>query len=236
VALGLLMLTLLVSGCAQPGPGTNNQQGAVTLEDSQRIAEDFVLNSPTFAFDGMRESLKLTKTLEISVPYAWTFEFIYDSRQAGYGDRTGQMLLQVITPHLASITVEQGDIVFGRLDGKWDMLEQQELVGQIGPDDAVTPPAPDFIGWVTQIEPVGRNQVVGRILVESQTDKVVRKIWVTINAETEIYRGASEEGNMVDFAAAELKQQAHVWFDGPVRESYPEQVDAQKVVLVTTSQ
>lgn len=101
---------------------------AVSLEESQKIAENFVKNEATFVFDGIPETLKLTATTAVAnTPYRWQFTFQFDSRQAGYGDRTGQMLAQVITPHRAVVTVERGKVTGAVMDEKWDMLKQKEL-------------------------------------------------------------------------------------------------------------
>lgn len=97
----------------------------MTKEESQRIAEEFLRSSPTFAFDGIPDTLKLADTSELSDPYSWTFVFEFESLHAGYGDRTGQVLAQVITPHQASITVEQLEIKYATIDGVWDMIAQE---------------------------------------------------------------------------------------------------------------
>ena len=110
--------------------GTVTELSPVTemsQEGSQAIAEEFVRNSPTFTFDGLEETLKLTGTLTARCPFCWLFTFEFDSRQAGYGDRTGQVLAQVITHHQAVIAVEQMEINSAVMDDSWDMLTQQEV-------------------------------------------------------------------------------------------------------------
>ena len=96
---------------------------------ARNLAEEFVRNSPTFVFDGMEETLKLVETRPHDVENAWTFVFHFDSRHAGYGDRTGQVLAEVITPHEAVITIEEGEIKSAVMDEKWDMLTQQPISG-----------------------------------------------------------------------------------------------------------
>ena len=81
-------------------------------ESIQELAEQFITNSSTFAFDGIPGSLKLVKTAAYSAKtisetagnttgsketkgYELTYEF--DCRHAGYGDRTGRNVLQVLT-------------------------------------------------------------------------------------------------------------------------------------------
>lgn len=109
--------------------GEAQQQGIseVSEEESQEIAEEFVEDSPTFVFDGIEDSLLLTDTLALQSPYCWQFVFEFDSSHVGYGDRTGLTLAEVITPHQAVVTVEQGEVTDAVLDGEWDMLSQETL-------------------------------------------------------------------------------------------------------------
>ena len=109
----------------------------MSQEESQRIAEEFVRNSPTFVYDGMEGTLILTDTLTARCPYCWVFIFEFDSRQAGYGDRTGQALAEVITHHRAVIGVEQLEIMSAVMDDKWDMIKQ-EMVSEEEPDETLS--------------------------------------------------------------------------------------------------
>jgi hypothetical protein len=96
-------------------------------EESQRIAEEFVKNSPTFVFDGIEDTLRLIDTITLRCPYCWQFIFEFDSRHAGYGDRTGQALAQVITHHIAQITIVMGEVKSAVMDDMWDMLNQEKI-------------------------------------------------------------------------------------------------------------
>jgi len=96
-------------------------------EESRKVAEDFVRNSPTFVFDGIEGTLRLADTLRPRCPYCWVFIFEFDSEHTGYGDRTGQVLAQVITRHEVSIAVERLEITSAAvMDNKWDMINQRE--------------------------------------------------------------------------------------------------------------
>jgi hypothetical protein len=107
--------------------GTTACSGKTYTEaESKQIAEDFVQNEATFVFDGMEETLELTDTAKVE--NGWQFTYKFDSAQAGYGDRTGQMLAQVITPHTAVITVISGKVTAAVMDGYWDMKTQKALV------------------------------------------------------------------------------------------------------------
>jgi len=113
-------------------------------EESQQIAEAFVKSSPTFVFDGIEETLELAETYPPTVTLSgWQFVFEFDSRHAGYGDRIGQVLAQVITPHQAVIVVEQGKVTHAVIDEKWDMLQQKMVEGQMPPPPAGVPAAPN---------------------------------------------------------------------------------------------
>ncbi len=98
-----------------------------TEEASLEIAEEFVRNSPTFAFDGMEGTLELVETLYPDIEYAWGFVFHFECRHGGYGDRTREMVAQAITPHEATVNVERGKVKAAVLDGKWDMINQKML-------------------------------------------------------------------------------------------------------------
>ncbi|UCB42384.1 MAG: META domain-containing protein, partial [Dehalococcoidales bacterium] len=93
-------------------------------EWSRDIAEEFVKNSPTFTYDGIEETIELIRAMAALHPPCWMFTFEFDSRHAGYGNREGEVLAQVITHHEAFIFVNKGEVVLALMDGKWDMLRQ----------------------------------------------------------------------------------------------------------------
>lgn len=92
----------------------------VFFEESQIIAEGFAKNSSTYKFDGMALELESSETLKC--PSCWDFIFSFQSRQAGYGDRKGQFLAQVITPHTLRVTVEKGEVIAAVVDGTYNEL------------------------------------------------------------------------------------------------------------------
>lgn len=64
------------------------------------IAREFVVSSPTFAFDGMEETLEFGPiTILESFPEQYVLEATFTSSHGGYGDRTDQVVTQVLTPH-----------------------------------------------------------------------------------------------------------------------------------------
>jgi hypothetical protein len=106
----------------------------VTEAESKEIARAFVENSSTYQFDGF--DLAYNQTTVLRCPYCWIFAFDFASRHAGYGDRTGQVLAQVITPHTAEVTVINGTITSAVLDGQWDMLTQTPVSDYVNPAEA----------------------------------------------------------------------------------------------------
>ena len=113
----LVILSLVSSACTQPPAGS--------LEQGKQTAEEFVKMESTFRFDGIEETLELTGT--VSVANGWKFTIEFDSRHAGYGNRTGQILAQVITHHVAVVTVQSGKVTSAAMDGVWDMIKQRIL-------------------------------------------------------------------------------------------------------------
>ncbi len=109
--------------------GSGNQENdLVSEEKSLEIARDFVENSPTYGFDGF--NLNHTETLYPEIaghPDLYTFIFEFKSSHGGYGDRTGEPVTQVITPHRAHITVDNGEVSNAVLDSEWDMIEQEYI-------------------------------------------------------------------------------------------------------------
>jgi hypothetical protein len=122
-----------------PWPDITTCPYLLTEETSRELANDFVRSSPTFVFDGIEESLVLEETVyllkehkpgspeTLSNLHGWSFTFKFESRHEGYGDRSGQILAQVITPHQAVIMVEDGEVTSAIMDGAWDMINQRML-------------------------------------------------------------------------------------------------------------
>lgn len=120
----------VVSG---PGPA-----GTVCQAESQTIAQGFLLESPTFDFDGMEQTLELVAVNTMKCPLCWEFVFAFDCGHSGYGDRTGLVLLQMITPHIARTVIMEGNVVSAILDDEWDMMQQELISAGAGfPDSEV---------------------------------------------------------------------------------------------------
>jgi|Deesub1362B_J571_1020462.scaffolds.fasta_scaffold00070_82 hypothetical protein len=92
-------------------------------EEWKKIGERFVEKSPTYTFDGF--DLNFVKMERKGEKLILTYEF--SSKHSGYGERTDEILLQVITPHEVVLTVEKNAMVSAVMDDKWDMMNQRFL-------------------------------------------------------------------------------------------------------------
>jgi hypothetical protein len=107
----------------------------------EAIAIDFLKNSPTFKFDGIVSSIKVldSKSLE-RYPVLYVMEIGFTSSSAGFGDRRGGMVAQVLTDHKIVVQVEKGDVISAVIDGVWDELTQGEVQSNDGSSDGVSTP------------------------------------------------------------------------------------------------
>ncbi len=73
--------------------------------DYSRIARNWVeTQSPTFLFDGIPDTL-----VEVSSDFSGmnpVFSFNFTSRHGGYGNRSGQILTEALTPHTTEVVVD----------------------------------------------------------------------------------------------------------------------------------
>jgi hypothetical protein len=90
------------------------------------LAREFVLSSPTFAFDGMEDTLEMGAVIVLeSFPEQYALEARFTSSHGGFGDRTDQVVTQVLTPHVMEIIISEGAVISAVTDGEWDELNNQ---------------------------------------------------------------------------------------------------------------
>lgn len=123
--------------------------GQYTADDALSAARQYVTGEGTFAFDGVADTLKMSMNRTIG---DGVFEVVaeFTSRNAGYGDRAGQMVATVLTSHRAVVTVDNGAVTAAIMDGQWDMKAQQDVGTPAHPPampaldpGTATPTAPD---------------------------------------------------------------------------------------------
>jgi len=139
-----------------PPPCCKDMPHLFITESVLGIAQEFIKSSPTFAFDGMPETLEVELVaIRESFPEQYVIEADFDSLHGGYGDRTDQMVIQVITPHTMNLVVINGEVTSAILDGKWDELNQLQLpwTPTKGPGETVSHggPAVDYVSLIDNL-------------------------------------------------------------------------------------
>ena len=92
------------------------------------------------------------------------------------------------------------------------------------------PDEPTIVGYVTEVEE-GRFLVAEAepgVYFDSLDDLEGRKIYFSIVEDTEILF----EDEVVDFEDVSVGDLVHVWHQGPIMESYPEQTEAKKILVL----
>ena len=127
VSLMAVVSVFIASACNSGEASQSTGPKGISQGESQEIARQYVINEPTFVFDGMGETLALVSSTTLKCPYCWEFAYQFDCRQSGYGNRTGLMVAQVITPHTARIVVQEGKVTSAVMDGSWDMMGHKRI-------------------------------------------------------------------------------------------------------------
>ena len=91
---------------------------------------------------------------------------------------------------------------------------------------------PDLIGKINSVQQVLQGDKPGLILVSTLGDKTSDKYVLTVTPDTSIQRQVGEALEPASFGDLRVGQDIKVWLTGPVRESYPAQADAKKIVII----
>ena len=96
---------------------------------AEEASRQFIVSSPTFKFDGIKETLKIGYyAVRESLPPHVSIAVTFSSANEGYGDRTNQILTDSITNHTMTILVEGGtEIRSAIIDKVWDELNQTRI-------------------------------------------------------------------------------------------------------------
>jgi hypothetical protein len=96
--------------------------------DFEKIAIDFLVNNPTFSFDGLIESITVMETYSIeNDPTQYVVVLAFNTSHAGWGDREGTFIAQIITPHVIKITIVEEEVTEAIIDDVWDEINQTQL-------------------------------------------------------------------------------------------------------------
>lgn len=118
---------------------TGIEKKDTTFKEAEELAIEFLKTAPTFRFDGIEESIKVVDIIAMeSYPVQYIITLAFECRHPGYGDRSGEVLAQVITPHKIRIALSAGKIGSAIIDEQWNELIQRPVtvVSVISPDKA----------------------------------------------------------------------------------------------------
>jgi hypothetical protein len=98
----------------------------------------YLRNSPTFKFDGIPESIEVRNTSKGETDAEpWLITIYFECLHSGYGERTGDMLLQVVTPHTIDIEIIKCKVTSAVMDGRWDVMNQEFISPDYTEEEAI---------------------------------------------------------------------------------------------------
>lgn len=180
----------------------------VTQEEQERvnameIARKFIGTSPTFAFDGLEETLDVEEISAMeSYPVQYRIKIGFDSSQGGFGNREGQMLTQAITHHKMDIIISDGKVISAVTDEVWDELNNQYVLKQPqqklpSSDEPITQSdgvVTDYTSLVNAIKSRGvLVKFVDEIPAETSSFSVPTKVLSVGGADVQVYQFQTEE-------------------------------------------
>jgi len=128
---GLVLVSVLImaTGLTAAGCVVSAKTGETTAVEVpyKDMVEDFIKNDATFLFDGIDGTLNFVNATGSTEENQqeireWEYTVTFQTRHPGEGDRTGDILAQVITMHTAVVRVRDGQIVSAVCDKTWNML------------------------------------------------------------------------------------------------------------------
>lgn len=119
------------TGLILPAPPSDNSSSLtdsyLTEDQSIKLAQEFIQKSSTYVFDGSELKYVGNEGLLITCPGCYHLVFEFTSSHGGYGNRSGMMIIEVITPHKVIINMNNKRISSAEIDTKWDMITDKEL-------------------------------------------------------------------------------------------------------------
>jgi len=95
-------------------------------KELETISRSWIVNScPTYVFDGMGlKFIEGRKSDMIPCENCYEMEFTFNSRNSGYGNRTGEVVAQVITPHRIVVLMRDNKVNKAVTDQKYDEINE----------------------------------------------------------------------------------------------------------------
>jgi len=150
-----------------------------TLDEAQikELAKDWIQKAPTYSYDG--SGLQLVGYVrQDSDPVRHVLTYNFTSSHAGFGNRTGKVTAQVITPHTIFVTIIDSTVDSAVIDGRWD--EMGQFI--IGSDESLTfrPKKCEKPPWQVWEE----NS--GRVYIRMPTDEEIIRNYYASVYETDV--------------------------------------------------
>lgn len=190
-------------------------------EQALNEARRFILESSTFKHDGISDTLKIkyVSVME-SQPVQYNVEASYTSTHSGYGDRTDQMVAQVLTDHNVELIITKGTVVSAINDRTWDEIRHQYITRESDLDFPMNvSEAYDYDSFINSLEK--RNIVPQVVEILEDTLFSVPAIVISVNGENiQVFEFASatEAQNasvLVSEDGTEIGTSIISWMDTP---------------------
>ena len=196
-----IVAALAIGLYAVPALSTETSELVVTAnkdeEKAIEIAQKFVRSSPTYSFDGIEGTLDLISVDAMeSLPVQYNIKVAFESSQGGFGNRDGQMLTQVITPHVMSIIVTEGKVISAVTDDTWDELNHQYILKKLPSSNE---PVQYFDGtvndYVTFLEAINSRGLTFELkeTIDDSSFSVPTKVLSIGGHDVQVFEFASEQ-------------------------------------------
>ncbi|MCI0500859.1 MAG: hypothetical protein L0Y61_03840 [Epsilonproteobacteria bacterium] len=124
----MILATIMLLGIIIPAGIYAIQSNSNDIKsNNEAIALAYLKNAPTFKFDGILSSIKIVESFQaqtFAYPSFWGVTIEFDCSHAGYGDRSGQIVAQVIAHHSISMHVTEGRVSLAIMDNVWNEITQ----------------------------------------------------------------------------------------------------------------
>jgi spore germination protein GerM len=206
IIFGIIIIVIVLAFLWFWGTKEKQKEQFSTIE-AQELARQWIENNaPTYVFDG--ESLELLNQEEIIENSLYSFVFQFKSRGAGYGDRSGQIIAQVITDHTIEIVIDNKEVIkavtdeiYSELDARMITKPKEDTLMNVslffGRDEELTKVERE----VTFTQAIARTALTELIAGPTEQEKQ-EGYYSLVNSETEIQELSIENGvAYVDFSS-----------------------------------
>ena len=126
VAVSVVFVLILIAVKGVSCQPVTSKTVACSQEQASALSLSLIKNSPTFTFDGIKDSIKQVKVESPDNGSTWNLTYSFKTAHPGHGDRAEEMLAQMVTGHTAQITVTKCKITSAVCDKKWNLLTNSQ--------------------------------------------------------------------------------------------------------------